>query len=437
MSISKLIRSALAVALAASVVTPAVSARAEDLFDRAPWFATLGGSFYDVEGDIEAKPGFGFFGALGYSFNAWWDLEGSVHYIPSLKARNADDLNRPDDALKDDTSLLRLGLDALLHLRSAADRRIDPFLKLGPALAIYGDDVTGGKTQVGAYAGAGIFYHFNDALAIRLDGSGGLQGSNGDFVGLIDLGISYRFNTTRKVPAAYAIDAGPGDIDSDHDGLYDRDEALIGTDPYNPDTDGDGLSDGEEYANANNAGKGDGARKSYGTDPLNPDTDGDGLKDGAEVRVYGTDPLNPDTDGGGVSDGHEVMEDGTDPLNPEDDLQKFTLLIEFDYDKSDIRPQYYADFEPVLEVLRRDPSVTVKVEGHCDRYPKSRRAYNQKLSERRAKAVASYLVEHSGIAADRVTAVGYGFDRPVAPNDTDANRQKNRRTDIYIQKATK
>ena len=64
--------SALAVAAA---ILAAPAARAEDLFDRAPVFASLGGSFYDVEGDMEAKPGLGAFLSLGYSFNAWWDLE--------------------------------------------------------------------------------------------------------------------------------------------------------------------------------------------------------------------------------------------------------------------------------------------------------------------------------------------------------------------------
>ena len=155
------------------------------------------------------------------------------------------------------------------------------------------------------------------------------------------------------------------------------------------------------------------------------------------MLVHGTNPLNPDTDGGGVTDGHEVIEDSTDPLNPADDLQKFTLLIEFDYDKHFIRPQYYKDLEPVVKVLRRDPNASVRVEGHADRRKKSTREYNQKLSERRAKAIAEYLVQNSGISAANVTSVGYGFDKPVAPNDTEENMQRNRRTDIYIRPGAK
>jgi len=95
------------------------------------------------------------------------------------------------------------------------------------------------------------------------------------------------------------------DPDSDDDGLTDGEEVLLGTDPFDPDTDDDGLTDGEEV-------------EVYGTDPLDPDTDHDGLSDGDEVHVYGTDPLNPDTDGDGLMDGLEIAL-GLDPLNPDTD----------------------------------------------------------------------------------------------------------------------
>ena len=443
---SKNVKAWLAVAAGLVAGVSAAWAADEDLFDRAPWFATVGGNYYHLEGDMEAKPGLGVFGKLGYSLNSWWDVEGSLHYMPHLSARDADDLNPSVEALDDSTWALRLGVDVLLHLRNVVERRIDPFLKAGPSLTIFGDDLENGKTEAGLHGGAGLFYHFNDAWALRLDGSVGAQGDNMEFYALVEVGVTYRFGTVRRLAPSYAIDAGPGDIDSDGDGLTDREEASRMTDPYNPDTDGDGLGDGDEvrgtYArlaggNGDPAAAGDAGAYPYSgapSDPLNPDTDMDGLKDGAEVLAYKTDPLDPDTDHGGVSDGHEVIEDGTDPLDASDDLQKFTLLIEFDYDKDFIRPQYFADMEPVVKVLQRDPSVTVRVEGHADKRAKSRRDYNQRLSERRAKAVAKYLVEKSGIDASRVTAVGYGFDRPIFPNDTEEHMQRNRRTDVYIRK---
>ena len=78
----------LAVALCLAAGLPAARAADEDLFDRAPWFATVGGNYYHLEGDMEAEPGFGLFGKLGYSLNSWWDLEGGIHYMPVLDARS-------------------------------------------------------------------------------------------------------------------------------------------------------------------------------------------------------------------------------------------------------------------------------------------------------------------------------------------------------------
>ncbi len=99
--------------------------------------------------------------------------------------------------------------------------------------------------------------------------------------------------------------ANEGERDSDGDGLTDRHELEIGTDPNNPDTDSDGLSDGEEVLRRN-------------TDPLNADSDGDLLSDGAEVLEHNTDPLNADTDNDRLSDGEEIRL-GTDPRNPDTD----------------------------------------------------------------------------------------------------------------------
>lgn len=94
-----------------------------------------------------------------------------------------------------------------------------------------------------------------------------------------------------------------GDVDGD--GVSSLDEhSVYGSNPLQPDTDLDGLTDGEEVA--------------HGTDALDPDSDGDGLRDGEEVHVHGTDPLAVDTDGGGLDDHAEVLS-GRDPLDASDD----------------------------------------------------------------------------------------------------------------------
>ena len=90
-----------------------------------------------------------------------------------------------------------------------------------------------------------------------------------------------------------------GEEDSDGDGIPNCMEILIGTDPFNKDTDGDGLSDWDEIHR-------------YFTDPADRDTDKDGLSDGEEI-ARGTDPFNPDTDGDGFDDATEILE-GMNPL---------------------------------------------------------------------------------------------------------------------------
>lgn len=102
----------------------------------------------------------------------------------------------------------------------------------------------------------------------------------------------------------------------------------------------------------------------------------------------------------------------------------------FDFDESDIRP----DFEPVLDTvaarLTECPDVHITVEGHTD--SRGSEAYNQTLSERRAAAVAGYL-ETQGVAAARLDSVGMGEGVPVEPNqnpdgsDNPDGRAMNRR----------
>jgi outer membrane protein OmpA-like peptidoglycan-associated protein len=111
------------------------------------------------------------------------------------------------------------------------------------------------------------------------------------------------------------------DYDKDGDGLGKCDEEKYGTDPNNPDTDGDGLLDGDEVYGTLNPFK---ERAFYSefpgsTNPLSSDTDGDGLTDYDEIMIYRTDPNNPDTDGDGLSDGDEVLKYKTDPLKADTD----------------------------------------------------------------------------------------------------------------------
>ncbi|HET6397829.1 MAG TPA: OmpA family protein [Pseudoxanthomonas sp.] len=111
--------------------------------------------------------------------------------------------------------------------------------------------------------------------------------------------------------------------------------------------------------------------------------------------------------------------------------------VNFDFDKSNLRPDAVAILSEAVEILKRYPDLRVEVAGHTD--AKGTDAYNQALSERRARAVYDYLTSN-GIDASRLVGPnGYGESRPIAPNtnpdgsDNPEGRAKNRRTELNVQ----
>jgi outer membrane protein OmpA-like peptidoglycan-associated protein len=99
----------------------------------------------------------------------------------------------------------------------------------------------------------------------------------------------------------------------------------------------------------------------------------------------------------------------------------------FDFNKSTLQPASDPVLQQILDLLKKNPTQKIEVQGHTDNVGGD--AYNQTLSEARAKAIVTWLTQH-GIAADRLTAKGFGKTRPIADNATDAGRAKNRRVEI-------
>lgn len=102
--------------------------------------------------------------------------------------------------------------------------------------------------------------------------------------------------------------------------------------------------------------------------------------------------------------------------------------IYFDVDKSEVKPESTSTLDEVASLLKIDRSLRLEVSGHTDRTGSP--DHNVKLSEARAQAVVDALVKKYGISAARLQAKGYGDTRPVAANDMEANRAKNRRVEL-------
>jgi OOP family OmpA-OmpF porin len=141
-------------------------------------------------------------------------------------------------------------------------------------------------------------------------------------------------------------------------------------------------------------------------------------------------PVDGDDDGDGVPNSRDKCP-GTEKGVIVDEFGcpvKFTLYVEFDFDKSEIRPQYHSKLKEAAEFIKKYPGTKFLLAGHTD--SKGTDQYNKALSERRAAAVKKYLVEKFGIGAQLLYPRGYGESQPIADNATEEGRQKNRRTEV-------
>ncbi len=152
-----------------------------------------------------------------------------------------------------------------------------------------------------------------------------------------------------------------------------------------------------------------------------PDRDGDGVPD--------IDDKCPDQPGPAVNDG--CPPDASEPI-VEIETTRLSLkdMIHFDTGKDTIQPESRRILDEIAAILKSHAELKrVRVEGHTDSV--GSRPYNLDLSQRRADAVVRALTAR-GVAAGRLQAVGFGFDRPVASNATALGRAKNRRVEFTI-----
>lgn len=101
----------------------------------------------------------------------------------------------------------------------------------------------------------------------------------------------------------------------------------------------------------------------------------------------------------------------------------------FDFDKWDLRAESFVELNRVVQLLNDNPSLEIEMSAHTD--SKGSDEYNFRLSDERARSVREYILS-KGIAPSRIVSQGYGETKPVVPNDTDENRQLNRRVEFKI-----
>ena len=140
-----------------------------------------------------------------------------------------------------------------------------------------------------------------------------------------------------------------------------------------------------------------------------------------EVEI---EPEPLDTDGDGVIDENDKCPNTPKGAKVDRDGCWAYHGVFFDFDESDIKPEFKPMFDNAVHVLNLNPNLTVEIQGHTDDIGKEE--YNLKLSENRAQEVKKYLVKQ-GIDPSRLTIKGFGKSNPAETNDTEEGRAYNRR----------
>jgi outer membrane protein OmpA-like peptidoglycan-associated protein len=220
---------------------------------------------------------------------------------------------------------------------------------------------------------------------------------------------------------------GAPDVDNDRDGIPDimdqcPDEAedidRFEDDDGCPDldNDGDGIPDTADQC-PDVAEDADGFQDEDGCPDY--DNDGDGIPDSLDECANEPETLNAYRD-----------EDGCPDEKPVEITKEKPLILKgvsFALGSAELTPESHAVLDQVAVSLLYYLQVKVEIQGHTD--ISGRRATNMKLSQKRAQAVLDYLAS-KGVAPDRMKAVGYGPDRPIADNKTKEGRDQNRRVEI-------
>lgn len=255
-------------------------------------------------------------------------------------------------------------------------------------------------------------------------------------------GVPDKEDLCKDIAGVLALKGCP---DKDGDGITDAADKcpdVAGLLKYNgcpiPDKDNDGINDEEDKCpDVKGVAK-------YNGCPV-PDTDGDGLNDESDScpDKPGTVEFNgcpiPDSDGDGLNDKEDKCpteagkpENKGCPEIKQEIVEKVNFAarnIFFGLNSDKINTGSYDDLDEVAKVLKENPALVLAVEGHSDNTGKA--ALNLSLSQKRADAVKKYLVE-KGINENRLQATGFGQEKPIASNATEAGRAKNRRVELKL-----
>jgi len=417
-----------------------------------PWQVQFGVNAIDVYPTSDVSS----FGNEFFNANDHWNILPSISFIGlsksvgggfSVGARGSlNTISKLGDVSVDDLS--HYALDGTIKYNFIKNTVVDPFVEIGGGYT-WVDEIGAGTVN----GGVGVNFWFTENVGLTLQSS--YKNAFEDY-GVTHFqhlaGLSIKF----------------GGTDTDGDGIYDKDDAcpeVAGLEAFNgcPDADGDGIEDSKDSC-PNEAGSkemngcpdadGDGVADKDDACPNEagiaalagcPDADSDGVADKDDACPNEAGPAEnkgcpwPDTDGDGVLDKDDqcvnvagtVANAGCPEVTEEvqKQLNEYARTILFDTGKTSIKAESTSVMVDIIGILNEYPTAKFTVEGHTDSVGSAK--LNQSLSESRALSVKEFLVE-KGIEEFRLSAVGYGEEKPIATNNTRAGRTQNRRVEINL-----
>lgn len=411
--------------------------------------------------------------------NSLFAVEGELGFLPTKVRRHTDIQSR----------ILAWRVQGLVHLLSP--RMIRPFFVLGiGGTSNFPEDETivSKDTDAVFHTGLGLKVEPSEAFGLRLDGRMLFPPRTGGVDLTLEyevlLGIYARLGSMEEAPKA-----PPVDPDSDKDGIVaeadkcpneaeDKDGFQDEDGCVDADNDGDGVADANDACPNDAASTTDGCpNKDLDNDGLmgaadkcpseaedvdnfqdedgcpDNDNDGDGIADAADKCANEAEDkdsfqdedgcVDADNDADGIADASDKCANEAESKNgyQDDDgcpdeipaaVKAFTGKIEgitFASGSDVIDPKSYPTLDNAVKVLIEFTNINLEISGHTD--DRGNKDKNKDLSKLRAEAVKKYFVD-KGVDAARLTAVGYGSEKPIADNKTSAGRAANRRIEFAL-----
>ncbi|ESP62561.1 Outer membrane protein A precursor [Smithella sp. ME-1] len=248
----------------------------------------------------------------------------------------------------------------------------------------------------------------------------------------------------QNVPECCIVDADGCPTDSDKDGVCDGcdkcpdtpEGCVVDENGCPVDSDKDGVCDGRDKCPDTPLGcvvDENGCPK---------DSDKDGVCDGLDKCPNTPPGCAVDENGCPVDSDKDGVPDCLDKCPDTPEVAKvdkngcpitavITLMVQFDYKKWDIKSEYYGEIKKLADFMKKHPNLKATIEGHTCNIASAQ--YNLELSRKRAESIKKSLIEMEDIDPKRLKAVGFGLTKPIAGNDTEEGRIKNRRVEVHLE----